>query len=162
MGALGARWRGMVGMARDWLRRVASEGRMQERTFGKKAATSVARLALQISLEDHFLLWTSLTNDNSFVYLLLSLLSRGFIMDSRCAGRTKLRNVACKSTICWSNIYLPHLLVVWEEKTPDTRPGSTTPCSQKFENGIRYGRILEHHPKLRAIALGNPFRKANN
>ena len=70
MGALGARWRGTVGMARDWVRRVACERRMQDRTCGKKAATSVVRLALQFLLEDHFLLWASLTNDNSLVYLL--------------------------------------------------------------------------------------------
>lgn len=162
MGALGARWRGMVGMARDWVRRVACERRMQERTCGKKAVTSVVRLALQILLEDHSLLWTSLTNDNSFVYLILSLLSRLFIVDSRCAGWTALYHVACMSTTCWSNIYLPHFHVAQKVKTPDTRPGSTTPGSQKFENGIRYGRIPKDHPKPRAIGLGNPFRKANN
>lgn len=59
MGALGARWRGTVGMAWDWVYRVASERRMQDCTCGKKAATSVVRLALQILLEDRFFLWTS-------------------------------------------------------------------------------------------------------
>ena len=59
MGALGARWRGTVGMARDWVCRVANERRMQDCTCGKKAATSVVRLALQILLEDHLCIYSS-------------------------------------------------------------------------------------------------------
>ena len=54
IGALGARWRGTVGMARNFVRRVACERRMQDRTCGKKAATSVVRLALQILIGGSF------------------------------------------------------------------------------------------------------------
>ena len=56
MGALGIKWRGMVGIAWDWVCGIACKRRMQERVHAeKKAGTSVVRLALQILLEDHFL-----------------------------------------------------------------------------------------------------------
>ena len=57
MGALGVKWRGTVGIAWDWVRRIVCKRRMHERVHAeKKAGTSVVRLALQILLEDHFLL----------------------------------------------------------------------------------------------------------